>query len=858
MAKRKQTKKKEERRKGPRLPNSLKRELESLNPKNVNSSDEEEGGSEDEFNSNDVYEYEAEVPEEESKKNRRYDSVDNLEYQLPDEFEDENVSSDDDDEEEDNDDRQARMLQGTGIPVDAFEGKKRKLSVVSETYPESEYNPSRGALGGDGLISVKDLLDPLQQMRGYNEIRKRMRKLDTESMSVPAPLPKLDQEKLERRVAYESSKKDLSKFGPQVKRNREAQTIFFDEDIDVGFSTVGAIASEFQPRTDFEKKIGSLVHDAKIVEAHREDGERLLELNKISVEDVKDRQNRLAKMRSLLFRHEMKSKHIKKIKSKAFHRGLKKDKMKAASAGMQTDPEAAKEQAMKQEFKRAEERMRLKHKNTSKWAKRILKRGLEAQDEGTRVAITEQLHQHALLTRKMNSMKDSTSSDDSSDEDDDGELSPGIEHDGASKLLNIAREKTIKIMEEEDEMPTSGVLSLPFMVRGLKKRKDEAYEEAKLAVEEYDSSLKQLEDTKGTGTPKVSTSSGRRVFGAARKQSEESSNRVELDNVDRDSESEDECKAKDNIDVECAKNGTLLKEVHVNAAMFDGDSDIVHDSMFKSFDDTIRDPGPKTTYEVSIFASNSWKKMGSKNGTNGKDRKSQVVAKPALPNRDLKLKEIDEDGGTESEEEMVDGILSHSTKPNYELPSQEDLIRRAFAGDDVEEEFEKDKEEVLDEENPEPEKPVLVPGWGQWTHIQKKKGMPSWMLEEHEIARKKREDSLKKRKDAHLKHVIISEKINKKAEKLHTKTLPFPFTSKEVFEQSIRVPIGPEFNPATSVGALIRPEVVKKPGVIIKPIKLEEINPYEKENDHKSKGQNQKTKINNTSSRKATKRLKAK
>lgn len=45
------------------------------------------------------------------------------------------------------------------------------------------------------------------------------------------------------------------------------------------------------------------------------------------------------------------------------------------------------------------------------------------------------------------------------------------------------------------------------------------------------------------------------------------------------------------------------------------------------------------------------------------------------------------------------------------------------------------------------------------------------------------------------------------AEKLHTKTLPYPYTSKEVFEQSIRMPIGPEFNPATAIGALNRPEV---------------------------------------------------
>lgn len=75
---------------------------------------------------------------------------------------------------------------------------------------------------------------------------------------------------------------------------------------------------------------------------------------KISVEDVKERQNRIAKMRSLLFNHEMKAKRIKKIKSKTYHRLLKKDRLKTASAEIQMDPEAAKELAMKQEFKRAE------------------------------------------------------------------------------------------------------------------------------------------------------------------------------------------------------------------------------------------------------------------------------------------------------------------------------------------------------------------------------------------------------------------------------------------------------------------------------------------------------------------------
>lgn len=108
--------------------------------------------------------------------------------------------------------------------------------------------------------------------------------------------------------------------------------------------------------------------------------------------------------------------------------------------------------------------MTLKHKNSSKWAKRILERGLAVQDEGTRAAISEQLQQHALLTRKMKSMKDGSSSDDSSEEDDDDDSYAGSDEDGTQKLLTKAKEKTAKMLEEEDETPKSGVLSLPFMV----------------------------------------------------------------------------------------------------------------------------------------------------------------------------------------------------------------------------------------------------------------------------------------------------------------------------------------------------------------------------------------------------------
>ncbi|RWW06398.1 hypothetical protein GW17_00030278 [Ensete ventricosum] len=260
-------KKKEQRRRhGPRIPTALHKDLKRLNPDP--SHDESDRESEEIFMEENAYEYEEAVAVEEARKNRRFDSVENYEYELPEDFE--------------------------KFVLSDFQG-----DLV------------------DGRININDLLDPLHGKPGFSNLRKRLHQLERKPLAVQAPLPKVEREKLERKVAYEHAKKDITKWEPLVKRNREAPTLYFDEDVNLGYSTVGAIASEFTPRTEFEKKMSLLVHNPEVVEAHNKDGARLLELNKvcsfkvvpdvllhISVEDVRDHQNRLAKMRSLLFRHE--------------------------------------------------------------------------------------------------------------------------------------------------------------------------------------------------------------------------------------------------------------------------------------------------------------------------------------------------------------------------------------------------------------------------------------------------------------------------------------------------------------------------------------------------------------------------
>lgn len=48
-----------------------------------------------------------------------------------------------------------------------------------------------------------------------------------------------------------------------------------------------------------------------------------------------------------------------------------------------------------------QERLTLKHKNTSKWAKRALRRGINVMDEGTKEAMQEQLRLGMALRQKV-------------------------------------------------------------------------------------------------------------------------------------------------------------------------------------------------------------------------------------------------------------------------------------------------------------------------------------------------------------------------------------------------------------------------------------------------------------------------
>ena len=66
------------------------------------------------------------------------------------------------------------------------------------------------------------------------------------------------------------------------------------------------------------------------------------------------------------------------------------------------------------------------------------------------------------------------------------------------------------------------------------------------------------------------------------------------------------------------------------------------------------------------------------------------------------------------------------------------------------------------------------------------------------------------RADFNKKHIIISEKRDKKAGKYLVKDLPFPYTSKAQFERAMENPLGAEWNTRVAFQRGTLPKVVKK------------------------------------------------
>jgi U3 small nucleolar RNA-associated protein 14 len=471
-----------------------------------------------------------------------------------------------------------------------------------------------------------------------------------------------------------------------------------------------------------------------------------LALKKVSVDEIRLRQAQLRAMRELLFRQDQKAKRIAKIKSKQYRRVHKRERERRKRIDGEEDDE---EDKMKAEMTRAKERMTLRHKNTGEWAKKVLTRGQH--DLETRQAISEQLRRGDDLRRKILGNDDAESDvSDSAEELEDvmtGEGKWGEE---------AVSEQTREIRK--------GVLGMKFMRDAEERQRRENEKE----MAEMRATLDEQSGEEEAELPTAAVAVGRKKFTPG--DEKEKGDKVWANRMAGQDEMADE----EEIVLKMVKN-----PFHMNNVLSTSDNLIESANKSTASENTARTRENSSTSE-SAPTSNPW--LAQSNTQEPTQSTTEPTSNPWLSlasksqsttsNRITKIQQKRKRESSPVPETTIDVSFpaltsTHSTSldpaEDPDTPEmtysggriafqQQELVNRAFAGDDLEAEFQQEKAAVIAEDAPR-EEDVSLPGWGSWTGKGVKRRATAAKL-----VKKIPGIEAAKRKDAKLSNVIINEK----------------------------------------------------------------------------------------------------
>lgn len=257
---------------------------------------------------------------------------------------------DDDDMEKDGEDVDAEEEEARSQRLLAtVRGRKRAddddlASGYVPAAQESEFSATSTAKS----LSLSSLLTggTLNNSNALKSVAKELTKIDKKK-AVAVPAPTVVTARATREAAYTDTNKTVTNWQPIVKQNREKEQLSFPlKEPGRHHVTSASLVDKFTPRTSLEEEIARIVQAAGADESTLRKTEEM-ELRKLDVGEVKERQAELAKMRSLLFHSEIKAKRINKIKSKKFHKVDRKYKEKQDQMAdhelEKLDPEAYRE-----------------------------------------------------------------------------------------------------------------------------------------------------------------------------------------------------------------------------------------------------------------------------------------------------------------------------------------------------------------------------------------------------------------------------------------------------------------------------------------------------------------------------------
>ncbi|KAK7199618.1 Utp14 protein [Novymonas esmeraldas] len=565
----------------------------------------------------------------------------------------------------------------------------------------------------------------------------------------------------------------------------------------------------------------------------------------------------MAKLKAMLSYENSRRKRLNKIKSKTYRRILRKEKDREKERRQKAfellHPELARQQLAERLLKtRAEERVTQKHKNTSAWVKHA-KRFAQF-DENTKDAIDDQHATHQRLMQKMEQdageenyaryMAGDNESEASSEED--RAVDALIAKVGASGGAPLSRQDVKSILwssvdaadNEEGGATdsTAGPMAkaraelreMKFM-KNAREREEKGYED-QLEALRRDIEAHQRQERAG------SEAGSEEAEGGARAAAQSSGSVAALPSA-----------AAGRAVFKTGKGAGAVEQVHLRRqggiraqAADEGDDD-----------DDDEDGGASAEAEVDSVgsASSDEEKEEPRRRSNAERRKATAPAPPvsaasefagtrkdAVQQRAVATRKATSTRVTilpqkraraEEEEEAAppaDTAVESADVPEEDLRlHQEYLISRAFAHDDVDEDFVKEKEAQVETIMRPEDKNQSLPGWGEWGGEDPELNKRHQETVQHLTAQRQIQKSflMKSRADAALEHVIINhDGVELVPDRMTLHMVPRPFSNPQEFARSMRQPMGPEWTSALSFKDGVQPRVEVRQGQALLPLDL--------------------------------------
>jgi U3 small nucleolar RNA-associated protein 14 len=719
------------------------------------------------------------------------------------------LSSEDDDEDEADRRMQLKDLIASMAAEDEQNAPGPRKVDIHENAAPSEFGVMRKVdlAGFKSKIADPERRKSLKLLQDNQSTKRNdiARKLD-------APLPKRQQDKLDRAAAAAKAKETLDRWTDTVKHNRRAEHLHFGPDQPEVGSRMGESrllpTTTAEPANDLESTIQSILQQSGLSNG-KDDEEMIqkweeLQTNKLPLEEVQKRRAQLRLERELMFREEVRAKRIKKIKSKSYRRVHRRERerlMEKEREQLKADGiDISEDEREHNDRRRAEERMSSKHRE-SKWAKGVKASGKGAWDDDARSGVTEMARRNEELRRRIEGKEvrdeGDEASDFSSDEDDED---PDDDEDGTEATKRqLGRLKQNPFSSDQSKLGSMAFMQKAEAARRVRNDEDVERLRKELAGEESNS------DGDDDNAAKV----GRRKFGPTTKMAPPAiqvrSEFEEREQPDSDAESSDKAAGED-VTIN-GKPGSASK----------GESGAINPYLVAKKSKKVTE-GPDLVpmaYDT-IATTQTEEKPVKKSKKKSKSKQSSDESLEGVFAGNPMISKPDDDGFQtvtyDNEDEDDDGWGDEDTEfDSTGLQRNQQLTASAFAGDNVEADFVAEKKKTVADEDERIEENVL-PGWGAWTgdgltaSEQRNKG---------QVTRTKRPGIAPgKRKDAKLARVIINEKRVKANTKYMSSQLPFPFETKEQYERSLRLPKGPEWTTKKTFQQATKPRVLVRQGVI--------------------------------------------